>query len=266
PTEATVVATAHEVRLPERRGAFEAAMIGRAIAHVEVYVLDHWGQPVPVGVPGELYIGGEALARGYLDHPALTAERFVPHPFAGTSHDAAGSHDESGSYRASGPGARLYRTGDLVRRLADGSLEYRGRLDQQVKLRGVRIELGEIEAVLARHPAVREAVVLLREDLPGEKRLVAYVVGQPSQPVSSSELRSLLQQHLPGYMLPASFVQMDALPQPPNGKIDRRALPTPQALSRGREQVWEVPRTPAEELLAEIWMSVLHVEQVGRYD
>ncbi len=243
PTEATVVATAHEVRPPERQGACEAAMIGRAIANVEVYVLDHWGQPVPIGVPGELCLGGEGIARGYLGHPVLTAERFVPHSFSDR------------------PGARLYRTGDLVRLHPDGLLEYRGRVDRQVKLRGFRIELAEIESALARHPGVREAAVLLQEDTQGDGRLVAYVVGQPAQSVSGSELRSFLQQHLPSYMLPASFVWMEAMPQTPNGKLDRRALPMMSSARSDQQQIYEAPRNALEEVLADLWSQVLGREE-----
>src|SRR5437660_2998677 len=248
PTETTVAATAHKVRMGEHQQPNEAALIGQAIANVQAYVLDGHGLPLPIGIPGELYIGGEGVARGYLGQPSLTAEYFVPDPFSKR------------------PGARLYRTGDLVRLLPGGLLEYRGRVDRQVKLRGFRIELGEIEAVLARHSEVREVAVLLREHAPGDQRLVAYIVSESSRSVSSSELRSFLQQRLPGYMLPASFIQLETMPQTPNGKIDHRALPAPHPLSREQELVREVPRTPVEELLADVWRSVLRVEQVGRHD
>ncbi|HLG62385.1 MAG TPA: amino acid adenylation domain-containing protein, partial [Ktedonosporobacter sp.] len=248
PTETTVAVTAHRIRPAASQGAFEAATIGQPLDNVELYVLDTAGLPVPVGIAGELYIGGAGLARGYLGRPELTAERFVPHPFTDR------------------PGARLYRTGDLVRWQSDGSLEYRGRVDRQVKLRGFRIELDEIEAVLLRHPDAHEAAVLLREDTPGDPRLVAYVSGTAGQSANHSEWRTFLQQHLPGYMLPASFVQLEALPLSPNGKLDRRALPAPQGLARAGAREWEVAQTPTEELLADLWKQVLHVEQVGRHD
>ncbi len=248
PTETTVAATAHRVRREDQQIPNEAAVIGRALPNVQVYVLDRHLQAVPLGVPGELYIGGVGVARGYLGRPELTAERFVPDPFS----------------RA--PGARLYRTGDLARRLPDGMLEYRGRLDTQVKLRGFRVETNEIESVLTRHPLVREAVVLAREDRPGDKRLVAYVVTDQEQTYTKNQIRDYVQQHLPGYMLPASFVLLDTLPQTASGKVDRRALPAPEQLTSERADVWELPRTPGEELLAGIWAQVLHLEQVSRHD
>src|SRR5437660_7618852 len=248
PTETTVAATAHKVRMGEHQQPNEAALIGQAIANVQAYVLDGHGLPLPIGIPGELYIGGEGVARGYLGQPSLTAEYFVPDPFSKR------------------PGARLYRTGDLVRLLPGGLLEYRGRVDRQVKLRGFRIELGEIEAVLAQHPGVGEGAVLLREDTIAEKKLVAYVVSEPAQSVTSSDLRSFLQQHLPSYMLPTSFVRLEALPTLPNGKLDRRALPAPDMLTRAGERIWELPRTPSEELLADLWQQVLRIEQRSRPD
>ena len=174
-------------------------------------MLDGQLQPVPNGVVGELYVGGVGLARGYLQRPALTAERFLPHPFTAE------------------PGSRLYRTGDLARYLEDGQLEYRGRSDQQVKIRGFRIELGEIEAVLAQHPAVRDVVVLAREDEPGDKRLVAYLVTAPETTADVMQWRAWLSQKLPDYMLPAAYVLMEAFPLTGSGKVDRRALPAPDA-------------------------------------
>jgi amino acid adenylation domain-containing protein len=210
--------------------------IGRAIPDLRLYVLDPARRPVPVGVPGELYVGGAGVARGYLNRPELTAERFVDDPFA--------------------PG-RLYRTGDRVRWMADGTLEYLGRLDEQVKIRGFRIELGEIEARLAEHAAVREVVVLAREDVPGDRRLVAYVAGA----VEGDALRAHLRQSLPEYMVPSAFVVLDRLPLTANGKVDRRALPAPELASADERYV--APRTPAEEVLAGIWAEVLRVERVG---
>ncbi len=247
PTEATVAATAHQVQAGETQASGEATMIGQALPNVQTYVLDRHLQAVPLGVPGELYIGGVGVARGYLERPELTAERFVPDPFSRS------------------PGARLYRTGDLARRLPNGELEYRGRVDSQVKLRGYRIELGEIEAMLTRHPAIREAVVLLREDTAGDRRLVAYVVLEQEQLATPQELRSFLQQHLPMYMLPASWVRLEALPLTPSGKVDRRAFPIPDRLTSEHEGTWEMPQTPTQELLATIWAQVLRVEQVSRH-
>ncbi len=199
-------------------------------------------QLVPVGVAGELYIGGDGLARGYLNQPELTAERFVPDPFS--------TH----------PGARMYRTGDRVRYLPDGNIEFLGRLDSQVKLRGFRIELGEIEAVLAQQPQVRQAAVLLREDTPGDPRLVAYVVtAEPS--AAATDLRTVLKRHLPDYMIPAAFVTLPALPLTPNGKLDRKALPVPEYGSSQLEH--RAPRTPIERAIADVWTEVLHPHRLG---
>jgi amino acid adenylation domain-containing protein len=224
------------------KGREETPSIGRPIANTQVYLLDRHFHPVPIGVPGELHLGGIGLARGYLQRPELTAERFLPHPFSER------------------PGERLYRTGDLARYLPDGNLEFLGRIDQQVKVRGFRIELGEIEACLGGHPGVEDVVVLAREDQPGEKRLVAYVVGE----VEPEGLRGYLQAKLPEYMVPAAFVGLEALPLTPNGKVDRKALPAPGW--GGREEGYEAPRTPTEELLAGIWAEVLRQERVGRQD
>jgi hypothetical protein len=213
-----------------------------------VLVLDRYLQPVPVGVPGELCVGGDGLARGYHRRPALTARRFVPHPFRA---------DE---------GARLYRTGDLVRYLPDGTLEFLGRLDQQVKLRGFRIEPGEIEAALARHPGVREAAVVMWEDTSGDKRLVAYFVPRQEPGPSIGELRSLLRAGLPEYMVPAAFVPLGALPLSPNGKLDRRALPIPERVRPELDNAFVAPRSPLEARLAEIWTGLLGIEPVGVHD
>ncbi|HVG43962.1 MAG TPA: amino acid adenylation domain-containing protein, partial [Longimicrobium sp.] len=214
--------------------------IGVRIPDLQLYVCDSALRLLPVGVPGELYVGGGGVARGYFNRPELTAQRFVENPFgAGT----------------------LYRTGDRVRWMADGTLEYLGRLDEQVKIRGFRIELGEIEARLAEHPEVREAVVLAREDVPGEQRLVAYVVGD----VEAGALREHLLRELPEYMVPAAYVVLEALPQTANGKLDRKALPAPEedAYARGS---YEAPLGEVEAALAGIWAEVLGVERVGRWD
>jgi amino acid adenylation domain-containing protein len=249
PTETTVTATVHEPMRASGTYAIDGEIpIGRPIANTQVYVLDPHLQPVPIGVPGELYIGGDGLARGYLNRPELTAERFLPHPFS----------DQ--------PGARLYKTGDLARYRPDGQLEFLGRLDQQVKVRGYRIEPGEVEAALTQHPAVREAVVLAREDGPGDTRLVAYVVpNQPPGP-SMSDLRSFLQAKLPNYMVPSTFVMLAALPLTPNGKVDRRALPAPAPTRPALDDALVAPRTPVEAALAAIWAEILRLPQVGVHD
>jgi acyl carrier protein len=205
-------------------------------------------QPVPVGVYGELYIGGDGLARNYLQRPALTAETFVPNPFSVK------------------PGSRLYRTGDLVRYLTDGSIEFLGRIDHQVKIRGFRIELGEIESVLGRHPKVSDTVVIAREDVRGDKRLVAYVVASHEPTPTFSELRSFLKEKLPDYMIPSAFVFLDSLPLTPNGKVDRRALPKPEGSLTGTIENFVPPRNPVEATLAQIWANLLRVEQVGVHD
>ncbi|HEX2080603.1 MAG TPA: non-ribosomal peptide synthase/polyketide synthase [Longimicrobium sp.] len=243
PTETTTFALTHEIdRVAD--GA-RSIPLGRPIGNTRVYILDAQGQPVPVGVAGEMYIGGAGVALGYLHQPALTEERFIPDPFSGDA------------------GARLYRTGDLGRWLPDGTVQFLGRNDSQVKIRGYRIELGEIEARLAGHPEVREAVVVAREDTPGEKRLVAYVVG--AETAGADVLRAHLGQALPAYMVPAAFVRLDALPLTPNGKIDRRALPAPEG-DAFAARAYRAPVGATEQALAEIWAQVLRVDRVGRGD
>jgi amino acid adenylation domain-containing protein/FkbM family methyltransferase len=241
-TETTVTTSIH--RLPAGQAGEGELPIGRPIASQRVYVLDEGFRPVPVGVPGEMYIGGEGVARGYLRRAALTADRFVPDPFSADR------------------GARLYRTGDRARWREDGELEFLGRVDEQVKVRGYRIEPGEIESVLAGHPAVGAAVVVAREDAPGDRRLVAYVVARDGSDPRASELRAHLSGRLPDYMVPGSFVVVDRLPLTPNGKVDRRALPAPEH-DPSRDEAYVAPRTPAEEVLAEIWAEVLGLERVG---
>ena len=231
--------------------------IGKPIANTQMYVVDKEMEPVPVGIPGELYIGGAGLARGYWNRPELTAERFVPDPFV--SQDGAG-------------GERLYRTGDLVRWLADGDLEYLGRLDQQVKIRGFRVELGEIEAALQEHKGVRQAVVIAREDAAGDKRLVAYVVVEPeneendqeNRRAGPSELREHLRSKLPEYMVPSAYVQLEELPLNHNGKIDRKSLP--QLDTDTPEQEYVGPRNATEEILCRLWQEVLRRDRVGVHD
>ncbi|WP_420127936.1 non-ribosomal peptide synthase/polyketide synthase, partial [Longimicrobium sp.] len=238
PTETTVVATSGEI------GASAKVHIGRPIANMRVYVLDRAGHPVPEGVAGELYIGGAGVARGYQHRPGLTAERFVPDPFA------------------SEPGARLYRTGDLARWLADGTLEFVGRTDFQVKIRGFRIELSEAEARLSEHPAVRDAVVLARQDVSADPRLVAYYVGEA---LDVETLRAHLSERLPEYMVPAAYVRLATLPLTPNGKVDRKALPAPEG-DAFDARAYEAPVGETEQALAEIWAELLGAERVGRGD
>jgi acyl carrier protein len=237
-TETTVHVTYRPVRLSDVDNATSA--IGRPIPDLQAHVLDRHLEPLPVGVAGEMYIGGGGLARGYLGRPGLTAERFVPDPFV--------------------PGARLYRTGDLARWRPDGTLDYLGRIDHQVKIRGFRIELGEIEAALLAHAAIEQAAVIAREDR-GERRLIAYVVGSEA-PLEIGELRRHLQQTLPDYMVPAAFVPLDALPLTPNGKLDRNALPAPE----WQTQSDAAPRTATEQALAAIWCDVLKHDRIGIND
>jgi amino acid adenylation domain-containing protein len=237
PTEATVRVSA-AVCAPEAG----TPSIGAPLANTRLYVLDAAGAPEPVGVPGELYVGGVQLARGYLGRPALTAASFVPDAFGAEA------------------GGRLYRTGDRVRWTAAGTLEYLGRLDQQVKIRGYRIELGEVDATLRGHAEVRDCAVIAREDVPGDRRLVAYVVGD----ADAETLRAHLRRSLPEYMVPAAFVAMETLPLTPNGKLDRRALPAPDFAVAAERYV--APRTPVEEVLAGIWAEMLRVERVGAHD
>jgi amino acid adenylation domain-containing protein len=239
-SEVAADSLAFDTRMPTRS---TGVPIGEPIDNTRVYLLDRWLQPVPVGVPGEVYLGGAGLARGYLNRPDLTAKCFVPDPFSGV------------------PGARLYRTGDVARWLADGQLEFVGRVDHQVKVRGFRIELGEIEAVLADHPKVRDVVAMVRTDAPGDPRLVAYVATDTGE---AAELRDYASTRLPGYLVPSAFVPLDALPLTPNGKVNRLALPAPSVELAGAEHI--APRGPTEELIAGIWAEVLGVRRVGSTD
>jgi len=222
--------------------------IGRPISRTRAYVLDAQQKPTPVSVAGMLYLGGDGLSRGYLSRPGLTAERFIPDPFSGEC------------------GVRLYQTGDLARYLPDGAIEFLGRADHQVKIRGYRIELGEIETVLEQHSGVREAVVLAREDEPGDKRLVAYVVPNERRKLTIGELHRLLREKLPNYMVPSAFVTLEAMPLTPNGKVDRHALPAPASTRPELEGAFVAPRTLVETKLAEIWAQVLGIEQIGIHD
>jgi amino acid adenylation domain-containing protein len=268
PTESTTFTCCYPMADPSQVVA--PVPIGRPIANTRVYILDHYLNPVPIGICGELYIGGEGLARGYLNHPELTAETFIPHPF----------NDKAG--------ARLYKTGDLARYLPDGNIEFIGRIDHQVKIRGFRIELGEIEAVLRQHPAVRETVVIARQDVENvesglrtgegggenpksanqnlqsrDKCLVAYVMPSQQRAPTVSELRDFMRAKLPEYMVPSAFMMMSALPLTPSGKVDRRLLPAPDQTRPEIKETFVSPRTPLEEMLAGIWAQLLKLERVG---
>ncbi|PYS91302.1 MAG: non-ribosomal peptide synthetase [Acidobacteria bacterium] len=244
PTEATVWSSVHHC-LPSTRQ--RPVPIGRPVANTQIYLLDSQLQPVPVGVTGEVYIGGDGLARGYLNHPALTAERFVPDPFSRT------------------PGARLYKTGDLARFRTDGQIQFVGRNDFQVKIRGHRIELSEIEFALAQHPGIKEAVVLPREKVAGDKRLTAYVVLHQAEAATAKQLREFLKEKLPEYMLPSSFVVLDTLPLTATGKVDRNALPIDES-GVETDESYLAPRTVVEEVLERIFAEVLQLERVGVRD
>ncbi len=252
PTEVTVAATICDLTSTDLSGgAFRGVPIGRAIQNVQVYVLDRNLRPVPIETPGELYVGGVGLARGYLNRPDLTAERFIPNPFSAE------------------PGARLYRTGDVARWLPDGMLEYLGRVDRQVKIRGHRIELEEIESVLQTHPDIRGVAVEVREDLPGDKRLVAFIITAPGSTLSVNHLRGFLKEQLPDYMIPSTFVELDALPLTPTGKIDRTALRAPvnsRAAILHLKTEYVAPRNPTEQLLAHVWGEILDIKDVGVHD
>lgn len=246
-TETTVHVTYRPLLLADVQASSDSP-IGIPIPDLQVYLLDAHLHPVPIGVPGELYIGGNGLARGYLHRPELTAERFLPNPFS----------DEMD--------ARLYKTGDQGRYLPNGSIAFLGRIDHQVKIRGFRVELGEVEAVLSQHPGIRETVALVREDIPGDKRLTAYFVPTRGAEPSPGVLRNFLKEKLPDYMVPSAFMRLDAVPLTSNGKVDRQALPAPAQIRLDLEETYVVPRTPLESLIAEIWQEVLHVDRVGVYD
>ncbi len=248
-TETTVHTTWRRLRQSDL--AQPGSVIGRPLSDLSLHLLDGGGRPVPIGVPGEIHVGGAGVARGYLARPALTAERFVPDPFAGGTAGGVG-------------GQRLYRSGDLARWRPDGDLEYLGRIDRQVKVRGFRIELGEIEAALAEHPGVREAAVLAREDRPGDVRLVGYVSPAAGPDPSPQALAAFLAERLPGYMVPTAWVLLDRLPLTANGKVDRAAVPAPA--QRGEGGAYVAPRSPVEEVLAGIWEEVLALERVGVED
>ncbi|MBD2493305.1 non-ribosomal peptide synthetase [Nostoc sp. FACHB-280] len=246
PTESTTFSCWYQVEdVPE--GA-TTLPIGRPISNTQIYILDSQLQPVPVGTPGEIYIGGDGLARGYLNRPELTEERFILHQLA-----------EVGE-------TRLYKTGDLGRYLPDGNIEFVGRVDNQVKIRGFRIELGEVEAALHQHPDIQQAVVIVREDVPGDKRLVGYIVPQPESGVNATTVKRFLEEKLPTYMVPAALMMLDSLPLTPNGKLDRRSLPAPARTRPDLEEAFIAPRNPVEEKLATIWAELLGLDVVGIND
>jgi amino acid adenylation domain-containing protein len=243
PTETTVWSTTWQVD-----SSYGRMSIGRPIANTQIHILDSNLQSVPIGVVGELYIGGDGLARGYLNRPELTAEKFIPNPFS----------DD--------PKARLYKTGDLARYLPDGNIEFLGRKDYQVKIRGFRAEPGEIEAVLGQHPTVQQAIVVAREDTPGGKRLVAYVVPHQPGTATAGDLRSFLKTKLPEYMLPSAWVSLDALPLTPNGKVDREALPLPDKTRAEPQEGFVAPQNSVERQLAQIWEKLLGIQPIGVKD
>jgi len=248
PTETTVGVTTYPVDESVKDVPGPTLPIGTPLPNVQAYILDRYLQPAPPGVAGDLYIGGKYVARGYLNRPELTAERFIPDPFGVAA------------------GARLYWTGDVARYLADGQIEFLGRQDQQVKVRGFRVELGEIETALRKHEGVREAVVVASDDIHGDTRLTAYIVATEERAPAGGELRAYLKEKLPGYMLPYTYIVLDKLPLTPHGKVDRRALPRPEASDRELAVPFVAPRSAVEEVLAEIFAEVLQVERVGVND
>jgi amino acid adenylation domain-containing protein len=259
PTEATVGTLTYIVEPHEQLGFHpqsNTVPIGRPLANTQVYLLDHQLQPVPVGVTGELYIGGAGLARGYLNRSQLTAERFIPNPYFSKTPLASNQKLET----------RLYRSGDFARYLPDGNIEFIGRVDRQVKLRGFRIELGEIESLICQYPHVQQAVVVLQEQHKGNQRLVAYVVLKSQNTLTTGELRKFLTQKLPEYMIPSAFVILKALPLTPNGKVDFHALPEPDTYSRELAATYQPPQTELEQTIATIWQELLNVEKVGIND
>ena len=243
PTEATTFASCYWVKAVAADAT--TVPIGRPIANTEIYILDANLNPVPIGVSGELYIGGPGLARGYLNRPELTAEKFIKHPFTAD------------------PTSRLYKTGDRARYLPDGNIEFLGRLDNQVKIRGYRIEVGEIEAALSQHPAVKDSVVVMRNGVSGDKRLVAYVVPRQQDRPASSELRSYLKAKLPSYMVPSAFMKLEAFLLTTNGKLDYDSLPPPRSQDEQEEVGYVAPRDHTERILCGIWSQVLVVNRIG---
>lgn len=248
PSETTVGVSTFSINTDNNWEVSDIVTIGRPLANNQIYILDHYLQPVPIGVSGEIYIGGSNLTRGYLNHPEITSEKFIPNPFS----------DQFGS--------RLYKTGDLARYLPNGKIEFVGRADHQVKIRGFRIEISEVESVLRQHPKIKENIVLTKEEQSGTKGLVAYFVSTHKSELSTHELRDFLQQKLPDYMIPSTFIQLKALPLTPNGKIDRQVLPAPENFNPELAAKFVAPRNSIEKTIANIWSGVLKIEQVGIYD
>jgi aryl carrier-like protein len=248
-TETSVTSLTYHFKGEEANSEGSAALpIGRPLANTEIYVLDKRFEPVPIGIVGELYIGGSGLARGYLTHTDLTAETFLPHPFSEQK------------------GARLYKTGDFVRYLPDKNLEFVGRVDEQVKLRGFRIELGEIAAIVSEHPAVRDAVVVVKKIATTDSRLIAYLVSEGEVPLNAAQIRLFLRAKLPEQMIPNAYVQLKELPLTLNGKVDRHRLPAPDLTQMESSLSFIAPQTRFEQDIAIIWQEVLQVEKVGRHD
>ena len=248
PTETTVGVLTYRVKNEQDERGYTTTPLGRPIANTQIYLLDQHRNLVPIGIPGEVYIGGASVARGYLNRPELTSERFIPNPFN------------------TEPDARLYKTGDLARYLPNGNIEFLGRIDDQVKLRGFRIELGEIEAVLSQHPAVQKAVVIVREEVPGDKCLVAYVVLHNNQTATVDDLQSYMLKQVPTYMVPFAFVLLRELPLTANGKVDRRALPPPEVSRCMAKDTFVAPTLPLHHQLVQIWEDLLGVRHIGIRD
>ena len=245
PTESTTFTCCYPIEDAKNLGS--SVPIGRPIANTEVYILNPQLQPMPIGAIGEIYIGGDGLASGYFNRPELTTERFVPNPYSSQS------------------GAKLYKTGDLARYFPDGNIEFLGRIDNQVKIRGFRIELGEVEAVLSQYPSIQKSVVIVREDKPADKRIVAYFVPIPGQEPTGTELRSFFKQKLPDYMIPNAFVSLESLPLSPNGKIARKELPAPDG-TLSLQESYVAPRNTTEQQIADVWAQVLNLDRVGIHD
>jgi amino acid adenylation domain-containing protein len=247
PTETTVGVLTYRVEPGQHRELAAIVPLGQPLSNVQVYILDQRMQPVPLGVAGELYIGGRCVSRGYIKKPSLTAERFVPHPFS------------------TEPGARLYKTGDSVRYSPDGHIQFLGRLDQQIKMRGLRIEPGEIEAAIREYPGANEAAVIF-DETGGRQRLIAYLVARPQSQISIEELSHHLKRRLPDYMIPSAFVLLDQMPLTSNGKLDRKALPLPESVVQDETSGYTSPRTGVEQVIASIWATLLRRERVGVED
>jgi len=274
PTESTIGPTYYRIdgrgqtqdKIFESLKGQNSVPIGRPIANMRIYLLDANQQPVPIGIPGEIYIGGIGVARGYLNRPELTAEKFIADPFRSIQEIREGSTLDNPVFGSLFYGDRLYRTGDLARYLPDGNLEFMGRVDFQVKIRGFRIELEEIESIINQHVLVQQAAVIARGGKGDEKRLIAYLVPEPGASVSINQLRTYLRQFLPEYMVPASFVILDTLPLNTNGKVDRKALPDINGTRPDLEAAYVPPQTELERVIAAIWQEVLNIEKVGLND